>query len=385
MTDREKAQSELEARLREALGFVPPTKEEAEDLMKKAKGFPMAQSEILRILSQASKGELPEPSLAPDYAWLDEVPNAEATEFVFNRNRAGSTKEVPSERWEEVRRRCERAEAIAQEIVDNLGLKAPIDPFLVADKESPVLHVQAKDFGNRFDGQLEFDKIGREFLLLVNSKYDTAWTKGHHPRTRFSVAHELGHYFLDHHRARLLRGGHPHPSHSDFTSELMLEREADHFASALLMPLNQLKERAKKYSPGLPAIMGIADYFGTSLTSAAIRYVSVNLSPVVVIKWNVDGIGWKWFSDTAYAAGIRKTIEETRLVPRDSATGRVLAGEAKAGQAIEQGTTAAAWFPFIGHGSVRNDILKEQAISLGDHGSLTVLFPQSGKFTTSDW
>lgn len=387
MSDSEKKQSELEAKLREALGFNPPTAKEAEALMRKAKGIPMTRAVVQRIVDQAVRGEMPEPSLAPDYVWLDDVPTAEASEFFFNRNRAGTTKDVPPERWEEVRRRCERAETAAQDIVVNMGLSPPIDPFAIAESETPILHVQAKDFGNRFDGQLEFDKVSREFVMLVNSKYDATWTqKGHHPRTRFSVAHELGHYFLDHHRARLIRGGHPHPSHSDFTSELMCEREADHFASALLMPLSQLKDRAKRFSPGLPAMRGIADHFGTSLTSAAIRYVSANLAPVVVLKWNPDGFGWKWLSDAAYAAGIRKTIEQTNLVPRDSATGRVLAGEAGVGQPIEQGTTAAAWFPFIQHGSTRNDILTEQAISLGEHGSLTVLFPQGGRFSTArEW
>jgi hypothetical protein len=131
---------------------------------------------------------------------------------------------------------------------------------------------------------------------------------------------------------------------------------------------------------------GLAEHFGTSLTSAAIRYVCANLAPVIVIKWNPDGFGWKWLSDAAYTAGIRKTIEQASLVPRDSATGRVLAGEAGVGQPIVQGTTAAAWFPFIQHGSTRNDILTEQAISLGEHGALTVLIPQGGKFSTApEW
>ena len=307
MSESEKKHRELDAKLREALGFTRPTAEEAESLMREAKGIPITRDDMQRIVERAVRGEPPEPSFAPDYTWLGDVPNVEAGEFVFNRNRAGDTKDVPPERWEEVRRRCERAEAAAQDIVLDMGLKAPIDPFAVAENETPILHVQAKDFGNRFDGQLEFDRVSREFLMLVNSKYDAAWTqKGHHPRMRFSVAHELGHYFLDHHRARLLRGGHPHPSHADFTSDLMLEREADHFASALLMPLDQFKGRAKRFSTGLPAMRGLADYFGTSLTSAAIRYVSANLAPVVVIKWNPDGFGWKWFSDAAYAAGIRK-------------------------------------------------------------------------------
>lgn len=376
----------LEAKLRKALGLTPPSAAEADVEMEKAEGVPMTHEEIGRLVEQAIRGKKPGPSLAPDYSWLEWVSEASSDEFVFNRNRAGALQEDAA-RGEVVRRRLERAEEAAEELIESLKTKTPIDPFIIAADESPILHVQVQDYGNRFDGQLEFDRLHREFLMLVNSKYDSGWQRpGHHPRTRFSVAHELGHYFLEPHRARLLRGGQPQPSSADFTSELVLEREADHFASALLMPRAQFAAKVRRSTVGLPAILGAAEHFGTSLTSAAIRYASVNAAPVVVIKWNPDGYGWKWLSQAAYDAGLRKTIEDAEKVPADSATGKVLAGGGSPGQPVEQGTTAAAWFPFIQHGGSRNDILIEQAVSLGEHGALTVLSPEGGRFSTpSTW
>lgn len=386
MSEDFKSWEELEAKLRKALQLTPPTAAEADAEMEMAEEAPMTREDIERLVERAMRGEEPSESLAPDYSWLKWVTEANSKEFVFNRNRASASRSETG-LGPDIQRRVERAELAAEELIDSLSIRAPIDPLAIAAGESPILNIQLQDFGSRFDGQLEFDKLHREFLMLVNTKYDSGWHRpGHHPRTRFSVAHELAHYFLEHHRARLLRGGEPQPSHADFTSALVLEREADHFASALLMPKTQLLDKVKRLPIGLPAIRAAADNFGVSLTSAAIRYASVNAAPVIVIKWNPDGFGWKWLSNSAYEAGLRKTIEDTNHVPSDSATGKALAGAVQAGESVEQGTTAAAWFPFIQHGGARNDILIEQAVSLGEHGTLTVLSPKDGKFSpSSSW
>src|SRR3972149_5886641 len=52
---------------------------------------------------------------------------------------------------------------------------------------------------------------------------------------RFSIAHELGHYFIEGHPEALLTSG-IHQSRADFVSDDPFEQEADIFAAALLMP-----------------------------------------------------------------------------------------------------------------------------------------------------
>jgi Zn-dependent peptidase ImmA (M78 family) len=52
---------------------------------------------------------------------------------------------------------------------------------------------------------------------------------------RFSIAHELGHYFIEAHATQLLVNG-VHYSRAGFFSADPFEQEADHFAAALLMP-----------------------------------------------------------------------------------------------------------------------------------------------------
>ena len=52
----------------------------------------------------------------------------------------------------------------------------------------------------------------------------------------FSVAHELGHYFLPGHIDAVLADGDVHESRAGFASGDRYEMEADHFAATLLMP-----------------------------------------------------------------------------------------------------------------------------------------------------
>ncbi len=99
--------------------------------------------------------------------------------------------------WEaKLRKAAEYGEQIAREAD---FLKPPIDPFAVIENESGRIKAFGDDFGSDFDGRLEFQKP--DFLLFYNTKYDT-WTHigRHHPKVLFTIGHELGHYFIEHHR-----------------------------------------------------------------------------------------------------------------------------------------------------------------------------------------
>lgn len=402
MTDNAKNWDELAESLRLAIASLL---EGEVGTAESSSGDALTDEEVRSIIDSAFGKDEPSFELKANYSWVTSIETdiVEEQMLILNRNRGGADADI-DRRIEELRARAlgrsqrasrdadseegrQQAQALADEVTSLLGLTAPIDPFAVASEELPMLKVVTDDFGDRFDGQLEFHRKERTFLMLVNSKYDVADRSGrHHPRTRFSAAHELGHYFLDHHRACLLRGAMPHPSASDFRSKLSMEREADYFASALLMPKEAFLRRARTLDTGMGAVLHLAEYFLTSLTSTAIRYATLNTGPVVIIKWNPAGFGWKWLSDDAYKAGIRKTEEARDKVPADSATGRVLSGQKPGPDGFfRSGTTAAAWFPFITHGARRNDILIEEAISLGDHGALTILHPQSGSYSHSSW
>jgi len=187
--------------------------------------------------------------------------------------------------WAEMQNRQEKAIERAAEVLGVLKIvSAPIDPLAIAGSERPLLRVAGGDFRDRFDGQLEYHRSKNRFLLLFNTKYDVhAAEEGHHPRTRFSIAHELGHYFLEAHRAFLRRTGKSHPSRGELLSDRTIETEADAFAAGLLLPSDLFGPLVNEGDLAFSQIEGWADTFKTSVTSTARRGIELSDFPCALI------------------------------------------------------------------------------------------------------
>ncbi len=258
---------------------------------------------------------------------------------------------------------------LAEALANDIASEGQVDPEIALSREDVV--VFDNDYGEAFDGLLEY-RDGQFFVYLNLRR--TGGRKDA-PRARFTLAHEAGHYYIDEHRKALLKGLPPHGSVCDFSSALLTEYEADLFATHLLMPKARFDARAKVAQPGLGGILMLKDYFGTSITSTAIRYVETEQVACAVIRWHPDGFGWKWVSDSFYRRGYRSTINAVEDLPRESATALALQGKTSFdGRAFhETGTTAAYWFRYIDQRGSRNSILREQAVSLGQYGAITVL------------
>lgn len=195
-----------------------------------------------------------------------------------------------------------RATEQAESLIQSLGCAAPpVDPLAVAASETPILIARGDDFRDRFDGQLEYHASKRRFLLLFNTKYDRG--EEHHPRTRFSIAHELGHYFIAPHHAYLRGGGKPHPSHDEFASAVDMEREADAFAAGLLMPSHLLGPRVNEIDLSLARIRELAEEFHTSLVSTAIRGAQVSHFPTAVAGIRDGNVMWQFQAECLVEAG----------------------------------------------------------------------------------
>lgn len=233
------------------------------------------------------------------------------------------------------------------------------------------------DYGEAFDGLLDC-KNGKFHIHCNLGRVEHPES----PRARFTLAHELGHYFLDAHRNALLRGMAPsHASFCEYESKEMVEQEADCFAASLLMPASRFKDAAKKAGQGLPGILKLKQAFQTSVASTAIRYAGLGIKPCVVMKWNNNGYQWKWLSSEAREAGISKTIELKSQIPPGSVTDEALNAKLNpASGYFQRGTLASAWFPRIFAGSQSDIILLEQAVHLGRFGVLTFLMPETGGF-----
>ena len=143
----------------------------------------------------------------------------------------------------------------------------PVDLMAIAKEEGILL--APGNYGDEFDGRIEFHRGPGRFILF----YPERRLGRSQRRIRFSVAHELGHYYIPSHRDLLVMGQ-SHYSKSGFICDNRLEREADFFAAALLLPRTVLKDfclRKEFYT--LKEIVELANEWETSITSAAIRYV----------------------------------------------------------------------------------------------------------------
>jgi hypothetical protein len=99
----------------------------------------------------------------------------------------------------------------------------------------------------------------------------------------FSIAHELGHYFLEGHVDAVLAHGGRHESHAGFGSDDPYEIEADYFAAALLMPEALFSAAIAEAGQGLAAVEHLAGRCITSLTATAIRYAQHTDDVVAVV------------------------------------------------------------------------------------------------------
>ena len=177
--------------------------------------------------------------------------------------------------WKSEQSKLRKVAEYAEELARNAGLtQPPIDPFVLIADEGDRLRAFGDDFENAFDGRLEYRNP--RFLLLYNTKYDQ-WQHSaqHHPKVLFTVGHELGHYFLEHHRNYLMGGGGAHSSMTEFQSNRFVEREADCFAASLLMPEFLLKKIVNRQAPSLALVMSAREQFQVSLTSMLVRWVQL--------------------------------------------------------------------------------------------------------------
>lgn len=209
----------------------------------------------------------------------------------------------------------ELAEYIALEHND---IKTPLDKII----KSENLNVFYDDYGNAFDGVIIYDS---EFYIHINTKRGN---KIDSPRGRFTLAHELGHYFIDNHRNGLKSGQlEPHPSRNNEDMQQKIEREADYFASCLLMPEKRFSKDCFKRKFNFSTIEELSKKYNVSLTACAIRFADIGNHPIMIVYCENNEVKWKWNSPDfpfKYLAEKNNKIPEDTLVGEYFKTGKGL-------------------------------------------------------------
>lgn len=187
---------------------------------------------------------------------------------------------------------------------------------------------------------------------------------------RFSIAHELGHYFLDGHCDQLLATG-AHVSRAGQGASDPFEQEADAFASALLMPRGLFGNRLRADDLCLDLLLRLAGEFDTSLVATGLRLTELSREPVAVLT-SIDGVLEVCAISEAMKPHARRGwLRRGDPVPADTYSSRLASDKTRVRHADRDAgpVDIAAWYdceaPVQG---------REEVIGLGSYGRvLTVL------------
>ena len=190
-------------------------------------------------------------------------------------------------------------EALARRHLIALDMwRLPIDPFAIAEQEG--IELAPGRYGTKFDARIKFVRAEKTFILFYKEAQQ-GLTEG---RVRFSIGHELGHFYIPHHRAHLLHGE-SHNSVTDFRSRDPFEVQADEFSSALLMPHELFARKLEQWglkNCNLANFSRLAEEaFKTSLTSTVHRYVEFDWEECSMVVSEAGAVKWAKHSDSMKA------------------------------------------------------------------------------------
>jgi Zn-dependent peptidase ImmA (M78 family) len=188
---------------------------------------------------------------------------------------------------------------------------------------------------------------------------------------RFTIAHELGHYFLEGHPEEVQKVAPIHVSRAGFTQgDSSIELEADHFASGLLMPTRLVRGALDRGPVGLAGIEELADRSECSLTASAIRAAECSPYPMAIVVSRGERICYGFLSDGFKQLKPRAFPRKGDLLP-ESITRAFNAdpGDVASGRRMTGETSLSEWFD--GPVGVRLD---EEVIGLGSYGFTLSVF-----------
>ncbi len=230
-------------------------------------------------------------------------------------------------------------EIYAKDLLQRIGLtEPPIHPSSVAEKLN--IPIKEIDAGNNYEGCLI--RCEDLFGIMINTAIK------HESRKNFTIAHEIGHAEIPHHKGR------EYQCVSDsigIGSGKSLEREANEFAAELLMPASFIFEQAQKSEIGLNLIKSIAEKCETSLTSSAIRYIKYCSDIAVLVVSENGKIKYCIQSDEMrnrklfyydINAGLNKLSLAYDFINAD--------GSVSSPKEDEQQVDLSAWFPSLDYG-----------------------------------
>lgn len=258
------------------------------------------------------------------------------------------------------------------ELAETLG-----DYYLVSGKvnleeiaRSESIRFINGDYNDYFIGQLVH--YSNRFYIILNNDLLAKTEIG---RYRFTIAHELGHYFIDEHRSKLARGiSLAFKEDSNHTECKKLETEANHFAANILMPRKRFIKQSAKFEFGFGGICPLSQMFDTSIECTTNHYVNLDLSASIMIKWNADFTFQYARCSTSFVSltGLPKYPVPIRF-ESDYFRKQIEIIDQNELDFIESATQISRWISTILRGTEKDILGLEQTVKLGDFGGITLI------------
>lgn len=142
-----------------------------------------------------------------------------------------------------------------------------------------------------------------EGLLARDPNDPAVWgiaynAKARPERQRFTIAHELGHFVL-HRNKRLAFSCDQASVHLGLDTLAGIEREADEFASNLLMPGDVLREAIAHRRVDLHLLSDLAGRFQVSFEALCIRFIHYTSERAILVRWDNGYLTYEWRSKQA--------------------------------------------------------------------------------------
>jgi Zn-dependent peptidase ImmA (M78 family) len=189
----------------------------------------------------------------------------------------------------------------ARELLNNLSLKPPIDVIYIC---------------NNFNIKIENDDIkDSEALFILHNgikKIILNQNINYEPRKNFTIAHEIGHYYLPWHTNEIYNC--KSSDIQSFHSNLLQEAEANQFAAELLIPTELLSDDINNKETNLSLIKDLSDKYGVSITSMGIKIIENTYEPVAIVVTENGKI--KWSSKSKYF--YKKILSNGQVVKEQS-------------------------------------------------------------------
>lgn len=172
----------------------------------------------------------------------------------------------------------EPAKMAARRVLEKYNLSPPVDLYQLAKEMKIGIHYRS--LPANCDGWTVSLKsnLAVEYIILVNFRSFAV-------RQRFTIAHEIGHIVLNHcDRSNVFMYKHPKITVND---NFILERDADIFASELLIPTPHLLKLIK--SDETQDIKRLSDFFQVSKQAMAIKLEEIKRAKQQYRTESADG------------------------------------------------------------------------------------------------